>query len=163
MLAVVAWSCGSRAPATPEELANQALAALRAGDESAFLEICATKQDVVEAVERSTLEAAPKRVAKQVFSNGNGRREWAAVRRLQLENFGRLRAAVDWDRAEIESVDYEIKEENAHRSAKSVAARLRVDGQVVLLSVEGPLLAPRGWCTAQEFPLRVRIGETILQ
>ncbi|MGQ0553850.1 MAG: hypothetical protein ACT4PU_11605 [Planctomycetota bacterium] len=160
LVSLFAVGCRQTALTDPEALVRHALLALQQRDEDAFLKICATREDILAAMDASaTLSAEEKARTTTATADGIWILTWQEIREKQRENFWRVCDAADWANAVIQSFEVKVNDRDPHRSMDELGAWLTINGRRVGLIIDDPMLAPRGWCTAEPEPLRAHFDD----
>ncbi len=160
LVTLFAVGCRQTALTTPEALVRHALLALQQRDEEAFLKFCATREDILAAMDASpTVSVEEKAKVTAATAAGIWILTWQEIRQKQRENFWRVCDAADWANAVIQSFEVKVHDEDSPWGVDELGAWLTINDRRVGLFLDDPFLAPHGWCTAEPQPLQAHFDD----
>jgi len=160
LLAVLLTACSASVRQTPESTGKYALETVQRRDDQRFLNLCATKDDVLAALDASPEMPEDK---KREWLKYLKETDWTALRESQLSNFHRVCDAANWKQAVVEEYEYKVETTSGPPRCADICVWTMIDARRVGLRLDDPFLSPTGWCTMEPRPVRACIGAEVVK
>lgn len=151
--------CGGADSRTPEELARETFAAIKANDYGTYKDLCVTVDDLLGTMETALATGEVSDRDRQSFEKAEVELEtkFALLEAEVKRDFEAMVREIDWSAIDIDKVDIETR---VRRGVEEARVQVRLNNGKTL-EIDEVIMTPSGWRIADNRPLRLRAAPSV--